>query len=239
MQQTAEGLLVAPTDLGNFLGCRHLSVLDLGAARGSTKPPFRYSPMLEDLQKKGMEHEEAYRGWLRDQGLAIVDAAGPDVHAIIAEMLAGVDVIYQAALSDDRWAGRADFLRKVPTPSHLGDWSYEVYDTKLARDTPGGDDPAALRLFAPARKDPGRPSRPHARGHARPRLQVPRVSRRRLRGVLPAAGWSDGYLPRRSRNDIPGACAPLRLLRMVARLRETPTGRRSPLLRGRYIPRAD
>ena len=135
MQQTAEGLLVAPTDLGNFLGCRHLSVLDLGAARGSTKPPFRYSPMLEDLQKKGMEHEKAYLDWLRDQGLAIVDAAGPDVQAIIAEMLAGVDVIYQAALSDDGWAGRADFLRKVPTPSHLGDWSYEVYDTKLARDT--------------------------------------------------------------------------------------------------------
>ncbi len=135
MHQTSKGLSLAPTDLGNFLGCRHLSVLDLGAARGSAKPPIRYSPMLEDLRQKGMEHEEAYLGWLRVQGLAVVDARGRDVQATIAEMRAGVDVIYQAALSDDRWAGHADFLRKVPTPSHLGDWSYEVYDTKLARDT--------------------------------------------------------------------------------------------------------
>ena len=91
--------------------------------------------MLEDLQKKGMEHEKAYLGLLRGQDLVIVDAAGRDRQATIAEMRAGVDVIYQAALSDERWAGRADFLRKVPTPSRLGDWSYEVYDTKLARDT--------------------------------------------------------------------------------------------------------
>ncbi len=135
MHQTSEGLSLAPTDLGNFLGCRHLSVLDLGAARGSDRPPFRPSPMLEDLQKKGMEHEKAYLDWLRGKGLVIVDAAGRDSQATIAEMRAGVDVIYQAALSDDRWAGHADFLRKVPAPSHLGDWSYEVYDTKLARDT--------------------------------------------------------------------------------------------------------
>ena len=135
MHQTSEGLSLAPTDLGNFLGCRHLSVLDLSAARGSARPPFRPSPMLEDLQKKGMEHEKAYLDWLRGKGLVIVDAAGRDSQATIAKMRAGVDVIYQAALSDDRWAGHADFLRKVPTPSHLGDWSYEVYDTKLARDT--------------------------------------------------------------------------------------------------------
>ena len=135
MQQTAEGLFVAPTDLGNFLGCRHLSVLDLGAARGSSRPPFRYSPMVEDLQKRGMEHEKAYLGCLQGEGLAVVDAAGRDVQATIAAMKAGIDVIYQAALSDDRWSGQADFLRKVGTPSQFGDWSYEVYDTKLARDT--------------------------------------------------------------------------------------------------------
>ncbi len=135
MRQTSEGLSLAPTDLGNFLGCRHLSVLDLGAARGAAKPPYRYSPMIEELQRRGMEHEEAYLGWLRDQGLSVVDARGHDVQAAVAEMRAGVDVIYQAALSDDRWAGQADFLRKVSTPSRFGDWSYEVYDTKLARDT--------------------------------------------------------------------------------------------------------
>ena len=34
---------------------------------------------------------------------------------------------------DGRRFGYADFLRRVPRPSDLGDWSYEVWDTKLAR----------------------------------------------------------------------------------------------------------
>jgi predicted RecB family nuclease len=36
-----------------------------------------------------------------------------------------------------RWSGRADVLRRVETPSGLGPWSYEVIDTKLARETKG------------------------------------------------------------------------------------------------------
>ena len=35
------------------------------------------------------------------------------------------------------WAG-TDILRRVETPSDLGNWSYEVVDTKLARETKGG-----------------------------------------------------------------------------------------------------
>jgi uncharacterized protein len=53
-------------------------------------------------------------------------------------MLSGYDVIYQASLSRERWAGRADFLRKVESPSKLGNWSYEVMDTKLAQETRAG-----------------------------------------------------------------------------------------------------
>ena len=36
---------------------------------------------------------------------------------------------------DPIWYGRADFLRRVEKPSALGDWSYEVVETKLARST--------------------------------------------------------------------------------------------------------
>ena len=45
----------------------------------------------------------------------------------------GADVIFQAVLFDGRRFVYADFLRRVPRPSDLGDWSYEVWDTKLAR----------------------------------------------------------------------------------------------------------
>ena len=48
-------------------------------------------------------------------------------------MRAGADVIHQAVLFDGRRLGYADFLRRVEQPSHLGSWSYEVWDTKLAR----------------------------------------------------------------------------------------------------------
>ena len=50
-------------------------------------------------------------------------------------MQAGVDVIVQAAFGDKDWFGRVDVLRKVNKPSALGDWSYEVYDCKLAHET--------------------------------------------------------------------------------------------------------
>lgn len=47
----------------------------------------------------------------------------------------GYEIIFQATLQDGSLIGHADFLRKVHRPSELGDWSYEVLDTKLARST--------------------------------------------------------------------------------------------------------
>jgi uncharacterized protein len=50
-------------------------------------------------------------------------------------MVQGADVIYQATFIQEPWAGRADFLIRVETPSELGAWSYEVVETKLAKST--------------------------------------------------------------------------------------------------------
>lgn len=44
-------------------------------------------------------------------------------------------VIYQAVFADDEWHGVSDFLVRIERPSTLGDWSYEAWDTKLARHT--------------------------------------------------------------------------------------------------------
>ncbi len=44
-----------------------------------------------------------------------------------------VDVVYQATFFDGAWGGQADFLLRVDRPSGLGDWSYDIADTKLAR----------------------------------------------------------------------------------------------------------
>src|SRR5436190_7167532 len=47
----------------------------------------------------------------------------------------GAEVIAQGALSDGEWFGRPDVLRRVATKSERWAWSYEVADTKLARET--------------------------------------------------------------------------------------------------------
>ena len=68
-------------------------------------------------------------------GVGVDDASVADT---TAAMRAGDQIIYQAALRHGRFAGRADILRRVDVPSALGGWSYEVTDTKLARETRSG-----------------------------------------------------------------------------------------------------
>ena len=142
MRLVAELLRLSATDLANHLGCGHLSQLDLAVAEGRAKRPHRKDPILELLTERGREHEAAYLKHLRAQKLIVVEIRVPPgeegFETTLKAMRDGADVIYQAPLADARWHGRADFLRKVPTPSALGNWSYEVIDAKLATETRAG-----------------------------------------------------------------------------------------------------
>ncbi len=147
MRLKSGSVVLAPSDLSNFLSCRHLAALDLRAARGEAERPKRTNAMLDELRARGIAHERAYLEDLRGRGLTIAakpapppgePAAALDAAETFAAMREGVDVIYQATLADEAWSGCADFLTKVATPSGLGDWSYEVVDTKLARETRAG-----------------------------------------------------------------------------------------------------
>ncbi len=142
MRLVAELLRLSATDLANHLGCAHLSRLDLAVAEGRERRPHRNDPIVELLTERGREHEAAYLKHLRAQKLIVAEirtAPGADnVEATLAAMRDGADVIYQAPRGDDRWYGRADFLRKVAVPSTLGAWSYEVTDAKLATETRAG-----------------------------------------------------------------------------------------------------
>ena len=53
-------------------------------------------------------------------------------------MRKGTDVIVQGGLRDGQWFGKPDIMRRVDVPSALGAWSYEIADTKLARETRAG-----------------------------------------------------------------------------------------------------
>jgi predicted RecB family nuclease len=139
MKQTPDALVRAPTDLSNYLSCRHLFALDLRAARGELTKPVRSDAFIEDLRERGLAHERAYLERLRSRGLSVAGAETPlTVATTVAAMREGVDAIYQGALAHGAWSGRADFLLRVDAPSNLGAWSYEACDAKLARETKAG-----------------------------------------------------------------------------------------------------
>src|ERR1700751_1298945 len=136
----SEQIRLSATDLSNHLACRHLTVLDLQVARGSRPAPGFSSPDLRVIQELGLRHEAAYLASLTERGFSVADLRGFRNDETAASetrtrMEAGVDVIAQGTLAVGRWFGRPDLLRKVPKPSAFGDWSYEVYDCKLARET--------------------------------------------------------------------------------------------------------
>jgi len=143
MKQTGGTLRLSATDLSNHLACHHLSQLDLAVARGLRKRPDWSPPETAILRERGFNHESVFLRHLEGHGLGIArPLEGPDedraFESTLSAMREGADVIVQATLVDGRWSGRADVLRRVPLPSRVGDWSYEVYDTKLARETKGG-----------------------------------------------------------------------------------------------------
>ena len=140
MKVGSEHIRLSATDLSNHLACNHLTSLDLSVALGERNAPSWRSPDLWVLQERGFEHEKAYLDFLAAKGLSIVDMRDVDddgtAFAKTCEaMESGAPVLVQATLENGQWFGRVDVLQRVERPSKLGDWLYEVYDCKLARET--------------------------------------------------------------------------------------------------------
>lgn len=137
------GPRLSATDLAGYLNCRHLTQLELSAARSELDRPKFFDPLLEVQWERGKQHENAFVEHLNGQGLTSILIEGFDINDAaladtISAMRSGIEVIVQGALGGGSWAGRADILRRVDSPSELGAWSYEALDTKLARVTKGG-----------------------------------------------------------------------------------------------------
>src|SRR5688572_5153801 len=139
MRKTEVNIQLSATDLSNYIACDHITFLDLSVAQGIKEHPKYRDPSLAILQQRGLEFEQAYLQSLRDKGYTIAEPASEDnttaLERTIKAMHDGVDYIYQASLKSGPWQGKADFLQKVNKPSSLGGWSYEVIDTKLAKET--------------------------------------------------------------------------------------------------------
>ncbi len=143
MHESGSDAILSATDLSNFLACRHLTALDLSVALGKLRRPFNDDPLLELLWQRGLEHERAYVESLRATHGSITDLTDQPnsptrAIATLEAMRRGDAAIVQGALQHGRWFGKPDLLIRVDRPSALGQWSYEISDTKLARDTKAG-----------------------------------------------------------------------------------------------------
>jgi predicted RecB family nuclease len=139
MQNTGDRLLFSPTDLNHFVECEHLTMLDLLAVEGRGVVE-ETDPQAEIILAKGIEHERAWLRRLQAEGKVVTDVAGSgpidwarDAARTEDAMRGRAEVIYQGVFLEHDWRGIADFLVRVDTPSSLGSWSYEAWDTKLAR----------------------------------------------------------------------------------------------------------
>jgi predicted RecB family nuclease len=138
MRAEAGQRIYSATDLVNYLGCTHATFSDLRQLTHPVALP-EDDEQAKLLQEKGIEHEKAYLGRLRKEGRTIVEitSEGSLVDRVAATqraMQGGTDVVYQGALYGSPWHGFSDFLLRVNgQPSKLGDFAYDVADTKLAR----------------------------------------------------------------------------------------------------------
>jgi uncharacterized protein len=134
MNFASDKIQLAATDLSNHLSCEHLTQLERKYALDEIKRPSYRDPSLDILRQRGREHEAAYVKYLSKEK-NVVDLRGLSQEATLEAMKSGVDVIVQATLVEGQWLGIADILIKVEKESKLGNWSYEVQDTKLAQNT--------------------------------------------------------------------------------------------------------
>jgi len=137
MQKRGGEVLYSAGDVVAFLECHHataLSLVDLDTPLKRAKD----DASLELIQNKGFAHEAGFLDSLKAKKLRVAEIPGdgrPEnlVAQTMQAMREGHDVVFQAALRAGPFYGRADFLRRVDSPSQLGAWRYEPADTKLAR----------------------------------------------------------------------------------------------------------
>ena len=138
----SQHLHYSPTDLTLFMRSPFASWMNRYARQCPEQAPERDidAGLVCVLQSKGYQHEKVQEDIFISQGLSVLHISDELAQTRKAKKLStieamqhGIDVICQARLEYNQFAGYADFLMKVPGCSNLGDYHYEVWDTKLSR----------------------------------------------------------------------------------------------------------
>ena len=128
---------ISPSDLNNFVACKFTIKNEI---KFHNKEISKIADRVNDKlwKEMGIEHEKKHLKLLKNKykkSIAIKSDLDEKnrFNETIRSMEKGYDLIYHAYLVDGDLRGEADFLIKCDTPSKLGDYSYEVYDTKITR----------------------------------------------------------------------------------------------------------
>ena len=137
MKVRKDQIFTSPSDLNNFVSCKYHAFNDLNEHKNGLKkkdPP-------EDMKlwiRYGDEHEKKHLKVLQKKysNNITIDPTKSDDERYkntIDAIKAGYDFIYKAYFIDNKFRGEADFIIKNNQKSELGDYSYEVYDTKITK----------------------------------------------------------------------------------------------------------
>ncbi|GHF12537.1 nuclease [Kordiimonas sediminis] len=139
MQLIDGHLLFSPSDLTTYMDSPFASGMERLRLQDPNLADLidAEDALLTSLQKKGAAHENEVDQGLSDAGYDVLEIkkAPKDVMqaATMTAMMRGQEIIIQGYLKSGDFAGYADYLVKVPGDSKLGDYHYEVWDSKLAR----------------------------------------------------------------------------------------------------------
>ena len=133
----SDQIIYSPSDLTMYMDSHFASWMEhLALTNPELLPPVdQEDELMGLLQHKGLQHENGVLNSFIEQGLTVsqITRSPQAPQDTLAAMQSGADIIYQAALSALPFKGYADFLVKVEGKSQLGDYYYEVWDTKLSK----------------------------------------------------------------------------------------------------------
>ena len=128
--------LYSPSMLKSYLSCKYIIFNEVNENKLNLKK-IELSKNDKLRIEKGNIHEKNYLAELKKKYQKIIDLKNLDISKeekikkTIEAIKDGWDVIYGGYLQRDNWRGEFDFLIiNKNTKSKLGDYSYEIIDTK-------------------------------------------------------------------------------------------------------------
>ena len=127
----------SPTDLNNFVSCKYHIKNDLLKDELKLKKKEKNANLKLRIEY-GIQHEANHFELLKTKHKKHItinpnQSAEKKCAETIEALKDGYDLIYKAYFVDNNFRGEVDFLLKTQIKSKLGDYSYEVHDTKITK----------------------------------------------------------------------------------------------------------